>query len=202
MTIKNIVLASSSPRRRQLMESIGLHFIVDVERLEEDRLVAGTDPHQEAARLSLKKARSVAARHPDAVIIAADTFGVLDGRYLGKPQNARHAVRMLKSMSGKCHKVISGFTIIDTSTNLIATRTVETQVYFRSLSLSEITAYVNTGEPLDKAGAYAIQGLGSVLVEKIEGDYYNVVGLPLCTLAVALKEFDIEVLDSGALSQA
>jgi septum formation protein len=202
MTIKKIVLASSSPRRHHLLESIGLHFIVDAEGLEEDRLVTGTDPHQEAARLSLNKARSVAARHPHAIVIAADTFGVLDGRYLGKPQNSRDAVRMLKSISGKCHKVISGFTIIDTSTNLIATRTIETQVYFRSLSLSEITTYVNTGEPLDKAGAYAIQGLGSVLVEKIEGDYYNVVGLPLCALAVALKEFDIEVLNSGALSQA
>jgi septum formation protein len=202
MTAKKIILASSSPRRRQLLESIGFRFIVDAEGLEADWLVAGSDPHQEAARLSLNKARFVAARHRDAVVIAADTFGILDGRYLGKPKNATDAVRMLKSMSGKCHKVISGFAIIDTSTNLIAIRTVETMVYFRSLSLNEITAYVNTGEPLDKAGAYAIQGLGALLVEKIEGDYYNVVGLPLCALAVALKEFDIEVLNSDALFQA
>ena len=150
-----------------------------------------------ACRLSLVKAEAVAARHKNAVVIGADTIGVLEGRILGKPRTVKEAIEMLQDMSGKCHTVITGFTIIDTDTRKIVTQSVDTKVFFRKLTLSEIEFYVNSGEPMDKAGAYAIQGLGSILVEKIVGDYYNVIGLPLCSLALALKDFGIDVLATG-----
>ncbi len=157
-------------------------------------MVAGSDPLEQAIRISLKKAQIVASRHPAAVVIAADTFGILDGRFLGKPASRDDAVRMLVAMSGQCHTVITGFTVIDTGTGRTVSRAISTRVCFRELSLSEINAYVNSGEPLDKAGAYAIQGLGAVFVDRIEGDYFNVIGLPLAALTVILKEFHISVL--------
>ncbi len=130
-------------------------------------------------------------RHADSIIIAADTIGVLEGRILGKPFDAPHARKMLAEMSGRCHSVITGFTVVDSATSRAVSRTVETKVFFRKLTRAEISRYVNTGEPLDKAGAYAIQGLGALLVDRIEGDYSNVIGLPLCELAVVLKRFGV-----------
>ena len=130
-------------------------------------------------------------RHADSIIIAADTIGVLEGRILGKPLDAPHACKMLAELSGRCHSVITGFTVIDSATDKAVSRSVETKVHFRKLSRAEISRYVKTGEPLDKAGAYAIQGLGSLLVERIEGDYNNVIGLPICALAIVLKGFGI-----------
>jgi septum formation protein len=136
----------------------------------------------------------VAPRYKDAIIIAADTIGVIDGKIIGKPLTAQQAVKMLGDLSGKSHEVITGFTILDTTTGKIFSATVSTVVYIKQLTSAEIEAYVQTGEPLDKAGAYAIQGLGAVLVERIEGDYYNVVGLPLNALVEALKGLGIKVL--------
>jgi len=185
-----IVLASASPRRRELLEHIGLKFTVDPVEIDEV-LDPGQKPAGLAKEISLRKARAAASRHADSVIIAADTIGVLDGVILGKPVDARHARQMLARLSGRCHSVITGFTIIDSATDKVVTRVVETRVYFRKLGRSEIARYVKTGEPLDKAGAYAIQGLGALLVERIEGDYYNVIGLPLCALAVVLRRFGI-----------
>jgi len=185
-----IVLASASPRRRELLENIGLKFTVDPAEITEIQ-TNSLKPAELAKALSLRKARAAALRHADSIIIAADTFGVLDGVILGKPVDARHARRMLAGLSGRCHSVITGFTIIDTTTGRAVSRAVETRVYFRKLGRSEIARYVKTGEPLGKAGAYAIQGLGALLVEKIEGDYYNVIGLPLCALAGVLRRFDI-----------
>ena len=121
----------------------------------------------------------MAARHKSAFIIAADTIGVIGNKILGKPHTENEACKMLNEISGKSHAVITGFTVLDSATNKILSRTVNTKVYIRKLTKQEIDAYVKTGEPLDKAGAYAIQGLGAVIVEKIEGDYYNVMGLPL-----------------------
>ncbi|MFA5401000.1 MAG: Maf family protein [Dehalococcoidia bacterium] len=187
---KTIVLASSSPRRRELLENIGLTFTVDTSEIHEAQ-PAGSKPAELAKTLSLHKARAAALRHADSIIIAADTIGVLEGRILGKPLDAPHARKMLAEMSGTCHSVITGFTVVDSATGRAVSRTVETKVYFRKLNKSEIDRYVRTGEPLDKAGAYAIQGLGALLVEKIEGDYSNVIGLPLCELAVVLKRFGV-----------
>ncbi len=130
----------------------------------------------------------------NAIVIAADTFGVFDGRILGKPHTEEEARRMLEALNGKSHSVITGFSVIDTGTNKVLSKSVETRVYIRKLTPAEIDAYVRSKEPLDKAGAYAIQGLGAVIVERIEGDYYNVVGLPLSALAEALKVFGIDVL--------
>jgi septum formation protein len=185
-----IVLASASPRRKELLENIGLKFSVDPAEIAETR-TAGLKPAELAKALSLQKARAAALRHADSIIIAADTFGVLDGAILGKPVDAGHAREMLAGLSGRCHSVITGFTVIDSATGRAISRAVETRVYFRKLGRVEIARYVKTGEPLDKAGAYAIQGLGALLVESIEGDYYNVIGLPLCALAGVLKRFGI-----------
>jgi septum formation protein len=189
---RRIILASASPRRKELLEKTGLLFEVDAGNCREN-LSFEVAPHQLAMQISLEKAQSVAGKYPDAVIIGADTFGVLDGRIIGKPGSAEEARAMLQSISGKCHLVITGYSIIDTSCDKSVSGTVETKVYIKELTPEEIDAYVKTGEPLDKAGAYAIQGLGALFVEKIEGDYFNVVGLPVYALMNALKEFGIQV---------
>jgi septum formation protein len=188
--MKTIVLASASPRRRQLMASIGLDCRVEPSGFAES-LEQVSEPHLLAQRLSLGKARAVAARCPNTIVIAADTLGVRQGHLLGKPLSESDAVAMLQSLSGHCHSVITGFTIIDADTGRTASRSVETVVWFRELTAAEIKAYVSTGEPMDKAGAYAIQGLGADFVDRIEGDYFNVMGLPLAALIEALKEFDV-----------
>jgi len=188
-----IILASASPRRKELLEKIGLTFRVDPSDYPED-LRSDLKPEDLAKSISLGKAASLATKYPDALIIAADTFGVLRGRILGKPHTPAEARAMLRSMRGKSHRVITGFTILDSASHKSISRTVETRVYLKNLGAAEINSYVNSGEPLDKAGAYAIQGLGSVIVEKIVGDYYNVMGLPLNALAASLKEFGISIL--------
>jgi septum formation protein len=192
--MRNIVLASASPRRAELLGQIGLTFEIDPASGAEPPFTGG-DPHEYARGLSLGKAREVVPRHKDALIIAADTFGMVEGRFIGKPHTAPEAARMLSGLSGKPHAVITGFTVIDTKTSRAVSRSVETVVFFRKLAPEEITAYAATGEPLDKAGAYAIQGKGAVLVERIEGDYANVVGLPLAALGEVLKDFGINVME-------
>jgi septum formation protein len=189
---RTIILASASPRRKELLEKIGVKFVVDPSDYPED-LDSDLSPEDLAKSLSLGKARTVAERHPDAIVIAADTFGVLKGKILGKPHTSSEAEAMLQLMSGKSHRVITGLTVIDSAANKCITRTVETRVYIKKLSPEEITNYVKTGEPLGKAGAYAIQGSGAAMVEKIVGDYDNVVGLPLNALAESLREVGVEI---------
>lgn len=189
---RKIILASASPRRRELLAGTGLIFSVDPGDYEEDMGLA-LKPHQLAKFLSSEKAKAVAVRYPDALVIAADTFIVCRGKLLGKPHTPEEARRMLGLLNGTSHSVITGFTVLDTNTKKRLSRSVETKVYFRKMSAQEIEAYVKTGEPLDKAGAYAIQGLGAVIVKKIEGDYFNVMGLPLCSLTEALKKFGVLV---------
>jgi septum formation protein len=176
--LRLIVLASESPRRKELLERAGLRFSVAASDYEED-LGLDMPPHELAAHLSKGKAASVAGKHPDAVVIAADTFIVLEGKILGKPHTEDEAARMLGLLSGRAHSVITGYTVLDTATGREVSESVETRVWFKELTDDEIEAYVKTGEPLDKAGAYAIQGRGASLVQKIEGDYDNVVGLPV-----------------------
>jgi septum formation protein len=190
--IKPVVLASSSPRRKELLEKTGLKFVVDASEINEDH-GRRLKPADLARSISLEKAKDVAARHPSSVIIAADTLGVLDGRVLGKPRDEGEAGDMLGMLSGQCHTVVTGYTILDTETGKSISKAVETKVYFRKLNREEIGAYVKTGEPLDKAGAYAIQGLGALLVKKIDGDYYNVMGLPLSSLVRELKRFGVKL---------
>ncbi len=150
-------------------------------------------------KLSLEKAKIVLKRHPDAVIIAADTTVFLNGKILGKPTSKQGAKDMLKKLSGKKHKAITGFTILDKSK--IITEHVTAQIWFRKLSEEEVNAYVSSGEPVDKAGAYAIQGKGGLFIEKIEGDFSGVVGLPLTKLSKSLKEFEIDVIKNWQISK-
>lgn len=192
--MKKIILASTSPRRKALLEQIGLEFVIEPSNYEESA-DPGLAPHELARKISLGKAEAVAARHKNAIVIAADTFGVTDGRILGKPHTSDEARKTLAAISGKLHSVITGFSIIDCDTNKTLSRSVATKVYIKRLTQTEIDVYVKSGEPMDKAGAYAIQGRGAVIVEKIEGDYYNVIGLPLNALAEALKEFGVSVLE-------
>jgi septum formation protein len=190
--MKRIILASASPRRKELLEKIGLKFEVDASDCAEE-IDPALEPDELVHRISLAKAKSVASRHKDTIIIAADTIGVIGKKLLGKPHTADEARKMLAQISGKSHEVITGFTVLDTASNKVFSGTVNTKVYIKKLTGQEIAAYVRTGEPLDKAGAYGIQGLGAVIVEKIEGDYYNVMGLPLNALTNALKEFGVNV---------
>ena len=186
-------MASASPRRKELLEQIGLSFMVEPSNYQESMSLE-LEPHELAKSLSLEKARLVARNHRNALVIAADTFIVFEGKILGKSRTETEAKEMLETMSGKPHSVITGFTIIDTDSNKTVSRAVETRVHLRKLSSNEIDAYVTSKEPLDKAGAYAIQGLGSAIVESIEGDYSNVIGLPLSALTESLKEFGVHVL--------
>jgi septum formation protein len=191
--VKTVVLASSSPRRRQLLESVGLKFLVDPADVDES-IHDTADPAALARSIALRKAETVATSHKHSVVVAADTIGVIDGMVLGKPATEEDAASMLGILSGRCHRVITGFAVIDTETSTQITQSVETLVCFRKLALDEIRAYVLSGEPMGKAGSYAIQGLGSLLVERIEGDYFNVMGLPLSALALALRKVGIDIL--------
>jgi septum formation protein len=193
--MKKLILASASPRRKELLQKIGLKFEVDASNCAEEIDPAAL-PEELVRRISIDKAKAVAPRHQNAVIIAADTIGVIGKKVLGKPHTAAEARKMLAQISGKAHLVITGLTVLDTATDKTITKTVTTKVYIKKLTRAEIDAYVATGEPLDKAGAYGIQGLGAVIVEKIEGDYFNVVGLPLFTLTEVLKEFGISVWEN------
>ena len=190
---RKIILASASPRRKEILEATGLKFSIDAGDYEED-MTLGLEPPQLARFLSSEKAKNIAAKYKNALVIAADTFIVFKGSLMGKPHTREEARRMLTLLNGKAHSVITGFTIIDTNTKKKLSRSVETKVYFRKMTAQEIEAYVKTGEPLDKAGAYAIQGIGAVIIKKIEGDYFNVVGLPLSSLTGALKKFGVSVL--------
>jgi septum formation protein len=188
-----IVLASASNRRKELLEKIGLQFTVDPSDYPEDASLK-LKPRDRAKQISLDKARTVAARHSNAIIISADTFIVSQGQVMGKPHSTNEARKMLKALSGRSHVTMTGLTILNTPNGKTISRVIETRIYMRKLSEREIDSYVSSSEPLDKAGAYAIQGLGAVLIDKIKGDYYNVVGLPLSALVQALKSFGVDVL--------
>jgi septum formation protein len=190
--MKRVVLASASPRRKELLEQIGLRFEVEPTDFDEE-VASASDPHETARELSLGKAGVAARKHRDALIIAADTIVVLGDSILGKPHTSAEARRMLRVLNGRTHSVVTGFTILDAETSKVLSRSVESRVCMRKLTLKEIDSYVRTREPLGKAGGYAIQGRGVVLVERIEGDYSNVVGLPLSALAESLKEFGVNV---------
>jgi len=192
--MSKIILASGSPRRKELLGKLRIPFIVEVSNYGEDNNL-NLEPLELAKALSAGKAETVAERHKgeDAIIIGADTFVVLDNKILGKPHTPERAKEMIKEMNGKAHSVITGFTIIDAKSGKKISKAVESKVYFRKLMDEEIDAYVKTGEPLDKAGAYAIQEAGSVLIEKTEGDYTNIVGLPLPALIEELKNFGVNL---------
>lgn len=187
-----LILASASPRRKELLAQIGLRFDVIPSTAPED-ILPGETPEQMAIRLSLEKAREVAARPAldGRWIIGSDTIVVYGDRILGKPRDADDAANMLQTLSGNPHRVISGFAVIDRRQQLERVEAVTTLVHFRHLTGHEIARYIATGEPFDKAGAYAIQGIGACFVSGIEGSYSNVVGLPLCRLFLTLKALGV-----------
>jgi septum formation protein len=185
-----IILASSSPRRKDLLRQIGVEFSIDSADVDE-RVLPNEAPEEYAVRVALDKARLAASRAVAGIVIAADTIVVVGDEILGKPADAGDAERMLKMLSGKAHRVITGLAVMDAATGRTLTQTSITHVWFRRLMQQEIVSYIATGEPLDKAGAYGIQERGALLVDKIEGCYYNVVGLPLSLLGKLLRDFGI-----------
>ena len=176
---RRLVLASASPRRAELLREIGVPFEIIPSEIEE-AWPPGT-PRDTVTALALTKARSVAMRVGSAVVLGADTAVVLDGRVLGKPVSPEEARRMLRELRGRQHEVVTGVAVVEAPAGRETATAVVTRVLMREYSEAEIEAYVATGEPFDKAGAYAIQGAGGALVEKVEGCYTNVVGLPLTT---------------------
>lgn len=187
-----IVLASQSPRRRQLLGQMGLEFTTQSPEIDESAF-HGRDARDLVETLSREKARWVARQQtPDTLVIGADTVVVLDGAILGKPRDEGEAREMLSALSGRTHQVYTGVSLFHPGGR--RTEHEVTAVTFRPLSQEEIAAYVATGEPMDKAGAYGIQGLGALLVERLEGDYFNVMGLPLCRLGRMLAAAGVRLL--------
>ncbi|MPM19823.1 Septum formation protein Maf [bioreactor metagenome] len=191
-----LILASGSPRRRELLGQMGLGEFTVISPDIDESVWKDLPPGQQVRTLSASKAAAVAARQEGAMVIAADTVVVLDGLVLGKPRDREDAIRMLTALSGRRHEVYTGVTV--TKDNVTLTEHEITRVTFRLLSREEISHYVDTGEPMDKAGAYGIQRFGALLVEGIEGDYFNVMGLPVCRLGRMLTEFGIDCLALAA----
>lgn len=197
--MKLIVLASASARRKSLLKQLGLQFII-VPCLVDERLNPRLKPRGQAEALSLQKAQAVYGKvkarknHESCVIIAADTLVAIKDEVLCKPKDEEEAKQMLGKLSGKQHSVITGFSLIDTDSKKIITKSVETFVYFKKLSVREIREYVKREKVMDKAGGYAAQGLGAAFIEKIDGDYFNVVGLPLYELALELRRVGVQVI--------
>ena len=179
-----LILASKSPRRAQLMGLYNKPFVIRVADADET-MDPVADPAREVARVSRMKAEAV-AHLPEDIVVAADTIVVCDGVILGKPRDEEHAHRMLRLLSGKAHQVMTGLTVL--APNGAVTVTEVTDVHFRPLSDKEIDDYIATGEPMDKAGAYGIQGGAALFCSRMEGDYYNVMGLPVCRLGEILRE--------------
>ena len=188
----DIILASASPRRQELLQRMGLDFIIRTAPHDETMNLFST-PSDEVARVSRLKAQAVYPLcHEDDIIVAADTIVVCDGRIMGKPRSENDAFSMLRRLSGREHQVMTGLTV--TQGDNTETVTVTTTLRFRPLSDTEIRNYIATGEPMDKAGAYGIQGIASMFVIGLDGDYYNVMGLPVCTLTLMLRKHGVKLL--------
>nr|WP_321499837.1 Maf family protein [uncultured Dethiosulfovibrio sp.] len=183
--MRSVILASASPRRRELLSLLGWPFSVRVSSIEEV-IVPSESPQDAVVRLATEKARSVHSS-PEDMVIAADTVVVLDGAILGKPSSKDEAFEMVKSLAGRSHLVMTGVAVAQG--NRVVSDVEITSVFFRDLDDDRIRAYVETREGMDKAGAYGIQGLGALLVSRIEGDYFNVVGLPLHRLSIMVGSF-------------
>jgi septum formation protein len=182
----SFILASASPRRRALLRQVGLSFRVVPSRVEEVNQ-CGTEPQRHAVYWATVKAQEVAQRYPGEWVLGADTIVVLEGSILGKPADALDAARMLSRLSGRSHEVITGLCLSREQAAVREQFAVETKVFMKRFTPEEIRGYIDTGEPMDKAGAYGIQGIGGCLVERIEGSYSNVVGLPVCEVVELLR---------------
>ncbi|MBI3304647.1 MAG: septum formation inhibitor Maf [Deltaproteobacteria bacterium] len=181
-----LILASASPRRRQLLHEAGVTFTVVPSNTSEG-VQAGETPEGYALRVALEKALDVAKRHPGAWVLGADTIVEIDGEILGKPRNEAEGTCMLRQLSSRTHRVTTAFALIDGEGQVRTSQVITSRVTFKPLSDEQIHAYLATGEPCDKAGAYAVQGLGAALVERVEGSYTNVVGLPADEVLAVLR---------------
>jgi nucleoside triphosphate pyrophosphatase len=190
-SLREISLASQSPRRKQLLEGLGLRVVVVPSRYVEESNAQG-DGAEIALRHALGKAVQAADDGPP-VLLAADTVVQIDGELLGKPRDANEAAAMLRKLSGREHRVYTGFAVVDRTTKVCESGVESTAVHFATLSDADIAAYVATGDPLDKAGAYGIQGRAGMLVSSIAGDFYTVMGLPLARVGTALRDLGYDV---------
>ena len=186
-----LILASASPRRKELLGLYGIPFTVRAADIDET-MDPDKPPFDEVARLSREKALAV-PREPEDVVVAADTIVVCDGIVLGKPRDEAQAIEMLSLLSGRAHQVMTGCTVLRGQKD--ETFTEVTDIHFRPLSPGEIRRYVATGDPMDKAGAYGIQGGAALFCQRMEGDYYNVMGLPVCALGQVLKQIAPEWME-------
>lgn len=193
--MKKVILASASPRRRELLEQIGMDFQICYSQAEE--IISEKEPISVVQSLSSLKAKDVAGRmdSEEALIIGADTIVAIQGEILGKPRDEKTAAAMLWKLQGKMHQVYTGVTLIHMTENNVQSHTFseKTKVAFYPMTMEEISCYVSTKEPMDKAGAYGIQGRGAVYIKEIQGDYNNVVGLPLARMYQEIKAWDISL---------
>ena len=188
----SIVLASGSPRRYELLKMIGLEDFKVIADPTDEEMSPGLSPEEQVSRLSLQKAGNVSHLcKKDDIIIGADTLVYLGTEPLGKPDGEYEAVQMLTKLSGRMHSVYTGVTLLKGDSHITAA--VRTDVYFRKISDKEIYEYVKTGEPFDKAGAYAAQSRAAVFIERIEGEFFNVIGLPVCRLVLMLRDFGVDI---------
>lgn len=191
------ILASASPRRREILENISLEFEIMADESDEI-MIEGEKPYDTVKRLAMQKAKNIASRvevEENTIVIGADTVVSIDEKILGKPKDEREAKDMLLTLSGRINTVYTGLAVLETQSGKAVSEFVSTGVKFRILSENEIENYIKSGEPMDKAGAYGIQKIGGLFVESINGDYFNVVGLPLCRLGEILsEEFGINLI--------
>ena len=188
-----MILASASPRRKEILENFGFSFKTIVKNIDETS--DKTRAEEKILEIAEKKARAAAIDFPDENVIGADTVVVVDGKILGKPKDKKEAFSMLKSLSGRSHEVITAFSFININKNISYSDYEITKVYFKNLTDDEINWYINTKEPMDKAGAYGIQGKGAFFVEKIEGDFFSVMGFPLGKFVRFLNKTDFNLND-------
>jgi septum formation protein len=193
-----LILASKSPRRYELLKQVGLDFDVIPSGIEED-YIKGESPRKHVLRLAEAKALDVGNQHPDRWVVAADTIVYVDHSILGKPKSREEAKKMLRRLSGKEHRVLTGFSVHHREKGKGDREAVQTTVKVRKLTQAEMEWYVETGEPFDKAGGYAVQGVGSFMIDSIKGSYTNVVGLPICELIQMLSRLGAVKISSNGI---
>ncbi|MGP8321201.1 MAG: Maf family protein [Methanosarcinaceae archaeon] len=191
---RKIILASGSESRKELLKSIGFNFLIEKSNYKED-MTEKLPAYKLVQKLALGKAQDVAQKHRNAIIIGADSFGVINGNFIGKAKTPKEAEKILKSISGKKHKLITGIAIIDTKTNKIISDYDISEVWIKKLTNQEIKNYIASEEPLFKAPAYTIAKLGSVFIEKINGNHTNIIGLPIQKIYKHLLEFNVNLLE-------
>ncbi|MCQ9625475.1 septum formation protein Maf [Cetobacterium somerae] len=186
-----MILASKSPRRKEILAQLGFQLQIKSKDIEE--ISDKVEIVEQIKDISLKKVMAVAVENPKEFVVGADTVVVIDGKILGKPKSEMDAEKMLKSLSGKSHEVITAYTLINLEKNIKITNSVESTVYFKQISDEEIEWYIKSGEPMDKAGAYGIQGLGSIFVDKIDGDFFAIMGFPINHFIKTLNNLKIPI---------